>query len=256
MCMKNLKKGLVSIITPAFNSEKFIASAIESVRSQTYSNFEMLIVVDSGTTDNTANIVKDYEKKDPRIRLITITERGLALSRNKAIEESIGQYIAFLDSDDLWLPEKLERQLKFMTETGAKFSCTAYRRSSEDLKTTGNLITVPAIATYTDLLKNNTLACLTVIYDQTDLQNLKMQSVRGEDYRLWLEISRKGYDCYGLNEDLARYRFVENSLSRQFVRTILDRWRTYTQNERLNPIKATYYMLWYLSTALLKRKQF
>jgi teichuronic acid biosynthesis glycosyltransferase TuaG len=252
----SLVPGLVSIVTPAFNSAKLIGATIESVLSQTYSSWEMIIVMDTGTKDNTAEVVRGYITKDSRIRLIEIKDaRGISLSRNRALKEARGQYIAFLDSDDIWLPLKLEKQIDFMEKKGFAFSCAGYRRINVDHTVVGKQILPPKKQTYFDVLQNNLISCPTVLIDQSKTGPLVMAEFSHEDYILWLDILKRGFDCGGLQEDLARYRIVPNSRSMNVNRSG-SRWKVYRQFERLGVIMAAYCFLIYAITALWKRVRF
>jgi teichuronic acid biosynthesis glycosyltransferase TuaG len=184
--------GLVSVITPAFNSSKFIEDCIRSVQAQSYLQWEMLIAVDAGTTDNTVEIIETFSKVDPRVELVLIkNKRGISLSRNTAIDRARGRYIAFLDSDDLWLPHKLERQLKFMEKTQAPYSCTGYRRLSEDGSQVGDYIGVSACIDYELTLRNNTIGCPTIIIDRNKVGTVHFVEGRHEDFILNLEILKR-----------------------------------------------------------------
>lgn len=248
---------LVSVITPAFNSERFIAQTIESVIAQTYTNWEMLIAVDAGTTDSTLEIVKKFSNKDPRIKLVHIPNaRGVSLSRNTAIERAKGQYIAFLDSDDLFLPLKLERQIKFMEDNNYAFTATGYCRLSEDGKEVGQYIAPKEHATYEDTLLNNQISCPTVIIHRGRAGEFRLLEGRHEDYILWLDILKRGLTCYGLNEDLSRYRYVSSSRSRMIFTSVLMRWNIYRNYEGLGFWRSFYTLIYYILTALLKRRAF
>jgi len=249
----DFKPTLVSIITPAYNSAAFIGDTIRSVQNQTYNNWEHLIVIDQGTTDDTANIVRSFMNKDPRIRLIEIkNQKGISLSRNKAIQSSQGEWLAFLDSDDLWLPDKLKLQIAFMQKTKANFSCTGYRKISEDGKITGRLRQPPEKQSYQSLLLNNLISCPTVMYNQKVLGQFFLKEHAHEDYLLWLDIIKKSKICFGLPEDLARYRVVENSRSMNVNRSG-SRWVVYRKFENLNFLSSCYYFTRYAITAVGKR---
>ena len=155
---------LVSIIMPAYNSEKYISESIESVIKQTYQNWELLIT-DDKSQDSTRTIVKSYSKKDPRIKLFFNSENGGAgVARNNSIKEANGRFIAFLDADDIWLPEKLEKQINFMLEGEYIFTYTAYQK----FKGTSSLgiFLPPSTTTYNKLLSSNVIGCLTAVYDK------------------------------------------------------------------------------------------
>lgn len=198
--------GLVSVIMPAYNAEKYIKEAIQSVIGQTYEKWE-LIIVDDASTDGTVAIVQECAAKDNRINLICISKNGgVANARNVAIKIAKGRFLAFLDSDDLWLPEKLERQLEFMREKNYAFSFHGYRHFSEKGVCNKQVI-IPDVLCYDDALCGNYIGCLTVCLDRTKLKPFTMPKARHEDYITWLNILKDNGICaYGLQEDLARYR--------------------------------------------------
>lgn len=253
----NLKPGLVSIISPGYNSARFYPDVIESVRAQTYANWELLVVIDEGTKDNTEELISIWNKKDSRIKLVKVPSgRGLALARNYAMSVAQGQYISFLDSDDMWLPRKLELQIDFMKKNNLVISCTAFRRVSEDLSKTGHLIQVPDAISYETLLVNNVMGCLTVVFDQSVTGLQKFLEIKHEDYLLWLSILKKGHKGGGLNNDLARYRIVKNSRSANKLEMIAYRWKILTKFEGLSAVDAIKYLALYGVTSLRKYAQF
>lgn len=194
---------LVSIIMPAYNCGQFIKESIDSVESQTYTNWELLIV-DDCSTDNTADIVDLY--KDKRIHCIRNSQNlGAASSREKAIKMSQGRYIAFLDADDKWLPNKLEKQIMFMMQNNIALSYTPYYVLHP---TKGTIIhTCPKTLTYYQLTKWNRIGCLTVIYDRILVGEVVIPKIqKRNDYALWLTILRKGIIAYCYSEPLAYYR--------------------------------------------------
>lgn len=254
---KKLIPNLVSIISPGYNSARFLPEMIKSVQSQTYQNWELLVLIDSGTTDNTVELVNSYSVIDPRIKLTQISEgKGLSLSRNVGLKLASGQYIAFLDSDDLWLPEKLTKQIDFMKNNSLTISCTAFRRISEDLTKTGKLIEVPIHISYETLLVNNVIGCLTVIIDQSITGTLHMLETKHEDFLLWLSLLKKPYTCGGLNLDLARYRIVKNSRSANKIEMISYRWKILRQFEKISPLISLKYLFLYGISSLNKYSKF
>lgn len=207
--------NLVSIITPAFNSEKFITETIMSVLNQTYQDWEM-IIVDDCSTDKTAEIILSFQEKDSRIiYLRNEINKGSAFSRNLALRKAKGKWIAFLDSDDVWHPEKLEKQIKFMTENNCHFSYTNYSEIDEDSDETGVLLTGPKIITRNKMLAYCWPGCLTIMYDAAFVGLIQTIDIRiNEEYALWINVSKKT-DCYLLDENLAKYRRHSDSLSHQ-----------------------------------------
>ena len=251
-----MEDGLVSIVTPAYNSAKFIGETIESVLHQTYPHWEMWIVIDSGTKDNTAEIVENYIHRDSRIHLFLIKDgKGVSLARNKALSLAKGEFIAFLDSDDLWLPEKLEKQLEFMRKTGAHFSCGGYRKINQDGSKVGRLRLPPPLQVESDILGNNLISCPTALFSQKALGSFQMKETAHEDFILWLEIIRKAGPCYGIREDLARYRVVENSRSMNVNRSG-SRWAIYRNIMGLGVFQSCYYFAKYAISAVWKRVWF
>lgn len=241
---------LISIVMPAYNAAQYIEQSIESVLKQSYTNWE-LIIVDDCSVDDTYKIVGKLCLNEERIKLFKMNENsGVAMARNFAISMSRGKYIAFLDSDDLWLPDKLEKQLNLMQEKKAVISYTAYRQFS--MEKVGNLVSVPEQVTYKQLLKGNVIGCLTVMLDKERLGNLQMKKARHEDYILWLDILKQGNTAYGLQEDLARYRKSETSLTSNKKRSALWTWQVYRQHQELSFFASIYYFIFYVCKGLLK----
>lgn len=232
----------VSVITPAYNAEKFIHETIESVLAQTYPHWEM-IIVDDCSTDDTVSIVKSYTEKDERIKLVQLDENsGSAIARNTAMDHAKGRYLAFLDSDDMWLPTKLEKQLTFMQQKDIAFSFTRYRRVLEDGTETKSVSKTPSTIDYDGLMKQCVIGCLTVMIDREKIGELRMVNIRTrQDYAFWLQILRKGYLAYGIPDVLAKYRLVRNSISSNKIDAAKRNWYVYRQIEQQNLMKALWY---------------
>ena len=196
---------------PSYNTAEYIADSIKSVLAQTYTNFE-LIIVDDCSTDNTAEVVLSF--KDPRIVFLKNEKNsGAAISRNYALREAKGKWIAFLDSDDLWVPEKLEKQVAFMTKYGYAFTYTDYERINESSKALSIYCSGPDVVTYKKMYRYCYLGCLTVMYDVDKIGKLQIKDIRkNNDYAMWLKICRKA-NCYLLKENLAKYRIRTTSIS-------------------------------------------
>lgn len=208
MANKDAKlKALVSIITPSYNCEKFISSTIESVLNQTYENFEMIIVDDS-STDKTTEIVKKYQKKDKRIKLIVLDSKGGAsIARNTAIKEAKGKYIAFLDGDDMWCPEKLEKQISFMEDNNIYFSYSDYEYIDENNQKLNIKRVCPKRMSYFRMLLGDSIGCLTVIYNREKTGLIQIPRIdKRNDYALWCVILKKLKKGYKYNEILSMYR--------------------------------------------------
>lgn len=244
-------KDLVSIITPTHNSSSFISQTIDSVLAQTYGNWEM-IIVDDCSTDNTVQIVEDYLKKDSRIRLIRLGKNcGPAVARNRAIEEAMGRYIAFLDSDDIWLPEKLEKQTAFMRENDVDLCYSSYYIIDENGSEKGVFITKEK-ATYWDLLKTCCIGNLTAIYDAERLGKQYMEDVGHQDYTLWLKILKGGATAAGILEPLAKYRIRSKSVSSNKIKAARWQWHIYRNVERLSLPQSVYYFAHYAYNGSIK----
>jgi teichuronic acid biosynthesis glycosyltransferase TuaG len=247
---------LISIITPSWNVEGLIGETIASVQAQTFSDWELLIA-DDCSTDNTAAVIESFAAKDPRVKLIRQPRNGgPALARQAAIEQATGRFIAFLDSDDLWLPTKLERQIAFAREHRAALSYTGFRRINEDGSVTGRLISVPASLTYDQLLRNTAIATLTAMIDRDISGPIAMKNEGYDDFCLWLDVLRPGHVAYGLNEDLARYRVRGVSVSSRPLRSAGWVWRIYRNVERLSLLKSAWCFAHWGVRAWLKRREF
>lgn len=246
--------NLVSIITPSYNSSKFIMDCIDSVISQTFQNWEM-IIVDDCSNDNSRNIISNFSEKDERIKSIFLEENvGAAEARNIAIRQSKGKYIAFLDSDDIWKKNKLEKQISFMNEKDIAFSFTSYQTISEDGKTKHSVITAPDKMSYHSYLKNTIIGCLTVIIDKEKTGDFQMPNIRSShDMALWLLIMKRGFSAYGLDENLAYYRIVSTSNTSKKWKAAKEVWDVYRKVENLNIIYSTYCFIGYAFNAIKKR---
>ena len=247
-------KAVVSIITPVFNGAGVIWQAIESVQAQTFKDWEM-IIVDDCSTDDTTEVVKRYATSDSRIRLICQMENGgPARARNAALRAAEGRYIAFLDSDDLWLPRKLELQLAFMAKKGAAISYTSYRRFTDDSEKPGHVISLSNSFDYRGLLKNTGIACLTVMVDRKLIGPVEMPLVRHEDYALWLGLLKRGFVAHGLQLDLARYRVSQSSVSGNKFKSASWVWNIYRNVEKLSFPYAVWCLFNYGLNAYSKHK--
>lgn len=252
--MEVKQKLKISIITPIYNAERFLKDTIDSVRKQTYENWEM-ILVDDCSTDNSANIIKEYMKQDDRIKYIKLdVNSGAAVARNTAIEKSQGRFLAFLDSDDIWKSNKLESQIKFMTDNKVGFSFTSYDIMDEDGKLTGKIVKAPKVIDYDYLLKNTIIGCLTVMLDKEIIGDVRMPLIRTrQDLATWLSILKKGHRAYGMSESLSKYRVVEGSISSNKLKMAKRNWRLYRDIEKLSVAKSMYVFSCYALNAIKKR---
>lgn len=210
----DINKPLVSIVTPCYNSENYISETIESVINQTYSNWEM-IIVDDISFDNSIEIIKKYCEKDSRIKYYILEEKGGAsLARNKAIRESKGKYIAFLDSDDLWKEEKLEKQVKFMEENNYDFTYHNYELINENSKKMNRMRMAPQSITYKRALIGCSIGCLTAMYNCESIGKVQIKRLdKRNDDALWFKILEKAKIGYLLEDNIAYYRIGNNSIS-------------------------------------------
>lgn len=245
---------VVSIITPLYNSSEFLEQTIQSVVSQTYQSWEM-IMVDDCSTDNSLEIAQRYAAKDKRIKVLQLKQNsGAAVARNAAIEAATGRFIAFLDSDDLWVPEKLIKQVNFMVSNDIDFSYCSY----EKIDRYGNMIAVvnsPNKVNYKQLLKTCVIGCLTAVYDTKRLGKIYMPTTnRREDFATWLYILKNIDYAYGIDLPLARYRVYDGQSSGRKFAMAKENWRLYREMEKLNFFIASYYFMHYAVNGVLRTK--
>lgn len=249
-----MKKDLISIVIPVYNAEKFLEETINSIKEQTYDNWELLLVNDC-SKDSSKEIAKKY--LSGKIKWIDMEKNsGAALTRNKGIEESSGEFLCFIDADDLWDKNKLKKQIAFMKKNKCEFSFTGYEFADENGKPTGKKVFVPEKITYKQALKNTTIWTSTVMFDITKLSkdDIYMPNVRrGQDTATWWKILKK-IDCaYGLNEILSYYRRTDESLSANKITALKRTWNLYRNVEKLGLISSCYNFCWYCFNAIKRR---
>jgi teichuronic acid biosynthesis glycosyltransferase TuaG len=249
-----MNKELISIITPSYNSTNFIAETIESVLNQTYLNWE-LIIIDDFSTDNSVQIVEEYLKKDDRIKLIRLDHNsGAAKARNIGLENAKGRFITFIDSDDLWLKERLEKQLNFTLENNYAYTYSPYITITEDGKNEIKKVDVPISINYKEFLHKTTIALLTVFIDKEKVGEFKMPLIRvAEDMGMHLNILKRGIKAYSIGEYLAKVRIVQNSLSSNKLKQIKDVWTVYRKFEELSLLTSGYHLFLWGLNAVKKR---
>ena len=246
---------LVSIITPVYNAERFIRYTINSVQRQTYSNWEM-IIVDDCSNDKSCEIIRKFAKSDKRIKYIKLDENlGVVNARNLAISNSSGRYIAFLDSDDRWKPQKLEKHIQFMIDNNVAFTFSSYDVVNENGENMNRTVYVPRKIDYNGYLKNTIIGCLTVVIDKNKVKDIKIINAPIEDFASWLQILKKIDYAYGINEVLAEYRVVRGSSSYNKIKAAKGAWTVYREVEKLNLISASIYFGSYIFNAINKRRK-
>lgn len=247
--------GLVSIIMPTYNCADFIGESIESVLNQTYENWE-LIIADDCSTDNTENVVNKFIKVDNRIKYYKLKENsGAAIARNLAVDKSKGEFIAFLDSDDLWTNDKLEKQINWMKKNNYKFTCTKYEQIDEDGKKNGISIGVKKKVNYNGVLLSCPIGNSTVIYNAKKIGKFETPNIRKRnDDALWLKILKSEKYAYGLDDTLMLYRLRKNSLSRNKLQLVKYHWYLYREIENLSIIRSSWHIFCWGVIKILKIK--
>ena len=247
---------MVSIVVPVYNAANYIENTIEMVCRQTYKDWE-LILVDDASRDESAQIIENYIKNQgKRIRLIRKkVNQGAAVARNTGIDASSGRYIAFLDADDVWDPEKLEKQVAYMERTGAAFCFHAYEFGDENANPTGKIVHVPEKLKYKQALSRTIIFTTTVMFDteKIDMEIIHMPNVPSEDTATWWRILKSGYEAYGLDENLAIYRRPARSLSSNKLEAIRRIWFLYRNIAGLSVAKSLFYFGGWAVRATLRR---
>ena len=247
----------VSIIVPVYNAEKYIEETIRHVAAQTYRDWELLLVVD-GSKDRSVQVIRDYQEaeNESRLRIIDREENvGAARARNVGLQKATGRYIAYVDADDLWMPEKLERELQFMKEKQAAFVFSGYEFADEDGAGTGKVVHVPEQLDYGKALKNTTIFTSTVLFDTERIPRklLEMPDIKSEDTALWWKVLRNGYTAYGLDQNLVLYRRPARSLSSNKLEAIRRIWNLYRRAEGLSIPGSLYNLCFWAVRAVLRR---
>ncbi len=247
-------KDLVSIITPAYNASSYLVETINCVQSQTYQNWELLII-DDCSTDNTYAIAEDVRLKDGRIKLIKAEENGgVAKARNIGLEQANGDYIAFVDSDDLWKSDKLEKQLAFMKEKGCVLSYTDFQKFNTLDGSLGKVMRCPKKMRANDILKNTAIGCLTVMVDKKQAGEFRMPPLNHtEDNCTWYHILKNtGQTAYNVGEVLSLYRDGNASMTKNKGKSAKQQWETYRCYFKFSRIKSAYYFTLYAINAVLR----
>jgi glycosyltransferase involved in cell wall biosynthesis len=235
---------LVSIVTPVYNAARWLPETMASVRSQTLADWEHLLV-DDGSTDESVAIVTAAAAADPRVRLLeTPCNGGPSAARNMALDAARGRFIAFLDADDLWLPEKLAHSVRWMTARGYEFIYHDYRHISHDGRKVGRLVQGPDELNLRTLHTHRGTGCLTVVIDRERIPGFRFPTItpyRAEDFCLWSNLIRQGHIGHRLPRDLARYRLLPRSRSANKLGGALNAWRIYRRFSRLSVAQAAFW---------------
>lgn len=243
----------VSVIIPAYNAAGFIRETVQSILEQTYTNFE-IIICENGSTDNTKEVLSSFE--DSRIKVFFLDENlHAAGARNEGVKAAVGDYIAYIDADDLWHKDKLEKQIAFMKENDAAFCFTGYEFGDADAKPLGKIVKVPLTLSYKKALRNTTIFTSTVCFDMRKFtkDEIMMPDIKSEDTALWWQILRKGTVAYGLDENLVIYRRPTHSLSSNKIEAVKRIWNLYRNWEKLNILKSAFCFMGWAFRAVKRR---
>ena len=245
---------VVSIIMPSYNAEQYIAESIQSVIAQTFPDWE-LVITDDRSSDNTVTIIQSFSEQDPRICFqVAETHSGIAGTRNLCIARARGRFVSFLDNDDLWVPEKLEKQLRFMKEHDCSFSYSAYELMKEDGTPKGKVIKTAGVIDYNKYLRNTIIGSGTIMLDTIKTGPLTMpDNATSDDMALWCRILKAGHKAYPINEVLMKYRVRSNSASANKWKAAKDVWLVYRKQEHLSFFKAVACFIGYAFNAVVKR---
>ena len=253
--MEKKNAPLVSIVIPVHNAEQYIEQTVRSVQAQTEQDFELLLVEDN-SKDASVKVLKKLAAEDARIRVFLNGEpHGACHARNLGIREAEGRYLAFLDADDLWHPEKLAKSLAYMRETDGAFVFTAYEFGDREANGTGKIVHVPARLAYRQALPRTVIFTSTVVFDLTKLQKeqIFMPDITSEDTATWWNILRSGVTACGLDENLVTYRRAGKSLSSNKLEAIRRIWILYRKNEKLGILPSMYYLCGWAVRAVARR---
>lgn len=243
----------VSIITPCYNAALYLAQAINSVLAQTYREWELLIV-DDCSTDGSYELIQKFASWDTRIKYFRtdFPSGSPTLPRNIGVKHAKGRFIAFLDSDDIWLPDKLKQQIPLFEQNNVAIVYANYEKITDDGIRSGRLIKAPIKTDYKNMLYENVIGCLTAVYDVKKVGKIYFPNVRHEDFIVWLDILKKGFIAVNTNTVLALYREQKNSLSANKFKAFSWTWNIYRNVEHLNVIKSCYCFCHYAIRAGLK----
>ncbi len=246
---------MISIVVPVYNAAGFIKETISSVKKQTYTDWELLLV-DDCSSDGSADLMESEAALDPRIRVIRQPENmGAAAARNRGVQEAKGRYLAYLDADDLWREDRLAASLSFIEEKQVAFAFSGYEFADENGRGLGKIVRVPASLTYAQALKNTTIFTSTVLFDLEKISKdlVSMPRIKSEDTATWWRILRNGYTAYGLDRNLVLYRRSAGTLSSNKLEAIRRIWHLYRDAEHLSVPYSFYNFVFYALRAVLRR---
>lgn len=248
-------ENLISIVMPVYNAAAYLEKAIGSAQGQTCQNWE-LIAVDDCSSDNSFEMLRRMAEQDPRIHPVKQEKNaGAAMARNRGIQLAKGRYLAFLDSDDLWAEQKLEKELAFLKERQAAFVFTSYEFGDSEGRGNGKIVHVPAELTYRKALSRTVIFTTTVLFDleKIDKKLVMMPDVKSEDTATWWQILRSGYTAFGLDENLAVYRRPASSLSSNKVEAVRRIWNLYRNQEKLSLAESAWHFCFWAWRAVARR---
>lgn len=246
----------VSIVVPVYNAAAYLAETVQTVKQQTWQDWE-LILVDDHSSDGSLALIQRLAGEDDRIRAVRQKEgvKGASYARNFGIAEASGRYLAYLDADDLWKEDKLEKQLAFLQQKGAAFTFSAYEFGDENAAGTGKIVHVPETLTYKKALSRTIIFTSTVLFDLEKIEKelLYMPDIKSEDTASWWKILKNGYMAYGLDENLVTYRRLKKSLSSNKVSALSRIWNLYRKQEGLSVLQSCWYFCFWALRATLRR---
>ena len=245
---------LISVITPVYNAEKFLPDTVRSIMNQTYQNWELILVNDC-SKDNSQELILDFCKQDNRIKYVNLEKNmGEGGARDAGMDVAEGRYVAFVDSDDMWKPEKLQIQYDFMKKNNLGFTFTSYELVSETGKKFNHKIKAPKEMTYKKLLKNTIIGCSTTMLDRSIVGDFRMPVSRlFVDHPTWFKLLKEGHKAYGIDIVLTEYRIVKTSLSYNKIKELKRKWKMYRITEGFGFWKSLYYFCWNVFNAVKKR---
>ena len=248
-----MMEPLVSIIMPCYNAERYVAQSIESVLAQTYQNWELLIT-DDGSTDKSVEIVSKYCTTDDRINILVPDEhQGIARTRNMSIARAKCKFVAFLDSDDIWYPEKLEKQVSYMLENDVAFTYSSYEVIDAQGNSKNKVVQDAGVMSYKKYLRNTIICCGTVVIDREKTGHFATPIIKtSEDMSLWLSIMKRGFDAYPVPGPLHKYRITPGSASSNKIKAACDVWRVYRKIEKLSLPVSVFNFVCYTFNAVKK----